>query len=81
MDQEDTNSFENIFQKLSLLCQIIKQSESQLKHIQKKYLVASTGRGRNSAIAGQQYELKVWNIVNKLKFIKTKKANKQRMAE
>ena len=60
--------FNNIFQNLNLLSHAIKQSESQLKQIQKKYLVNTNGRGRNCAIAGQKYELKVWNVVNKLKF-------------
>jgi hypothetical protein len=67
MNQETKISFNNIFQNIKLLSLTIKQCESQLKQIQKKYLVNSKGRGRNSAIAGQEYERLVWNIVNKLK--------------
>jgi hypothetical protein len=66
MNQERKIIFNRIFKNLRVLNEVIKQSKYQINLIEKKYIHDS--RGRKSAQAGQEYELKVWNVVNKLLF-------------
>jgi len=66
MDKGIDNTFYGIFQNLRSIKQLIKHCEKQLNQIRNTH--SKPSRGRICAIAGQVYEKKVWNVVNKLTY-------------